>query len=122
MAQVYPRKRYDVVGMLATAALVVIAVIVLGIAAVGLQIWWQSLTQPPSFALIVEKYYVCHERRALHGGIFGKGPRKVMFPEGARPWCWRSEWKEIDKAEFRRLATEWHGVDWTREGDWWSWD
>lgn len=103
-----------------TLVLVVVAVIVLAIAALVAGIWGQSLRQPPAFALIVEKYYACPQRKALHGGIFGKGPTKILFPEGERQWCWRGEWKEIDRAEFRRLATQWHGVDWSREGEWWN--
>ncbi len=105
---------------LVTVVLVVIAGIVLAVAALLACIRAQSLRQPPAFAMIVEKYYACPERRALHGGIFGKGPTKILFPEGERQWCWRSEWKEVDQAEFRRLATQWHGVDWSREGEWWN--
>ncbi len=105
---------------LVTVVLVVIAVIVLAVAALVAGIWGQSLRQPPAFGLIVEKYYACPERKALHGGIFGKGPTRILFPEGERQWCWRGEWKEIDRAEFRRLATQWHGVDWSREGEWWN--
>lgn len=107
---------------IATAALVVFAAVVLAVAGVLAHVWMQSLRQPPAFALIVEKYYACPERKALHGGIFGKGPTRILFPEGERQWCWRSEWQEIDRAEFKRLATLWHGVDWSRECEWWNAD
>lgn len=105
-----------------TVVLVLAGLAVLAVAALAFSVWGQSLRQPPAFALIVEKYYACPERRALHGGIFGKGPTKILFPQGERQWCWRSEWQEIDRAEFRRLATDWHGVDWSREGQWWNRD
>ncbi|WP_374012510.1 hypothetical protein [Pseudoxanthomonas koreensis] len=100
--------------------LAVIAVVAVAIAGLFANVWWQARKQPPAFALIVEKYYACPDQRALHGGIFGKGPTKVLFPAGARQWCWRDEWKEIDRAEFRRLASQWHGVDWSQEGEWWT--
>lgn len=103
-----------------TVVLVVIGVVVLALAALFASVWRQSLRQPPAFAMIVEKYYACPERKALHGGIFGKGPTRILFRERGRQWCWRSEWKEIDRVEFRRLATQWHGVDWSREGEWWN--
>lgn len=110
----------SLVQTLVTITIVVVAIVVLAIAALLASVWAQSLRQPPAFAMIIEKYYACPERKALHGGIFGKGPTRILFAEGERQWCWRGEWREIDRAEFRRLATQWHGVDWSREGDWWN--
>lgn len=108
--------------VLVTASLVIVALIFIVLAVLLGGAWWLSLKQPPAFALITEKYYVCPQHRALHGGIFGKGPTKIFFPDQARQWCWRSEWQEIGKSEFRSLATQWYNVDWKNEGDWWQYD
>ena len=84
-----------------------------------LYLGWGALKQPPAHGLIIEKYYVCPSKKALHGGIFGKGPSKQFFASGRPAWCWRWEWKEIERAEFLRLASKWYAVDWDAEGEWW---
>lgn len=99
--------------------LVTTAVIVIAIFALLAIAWWVSLRQPPGYALIVEKYHVCTKQKALHGGIFGKGPTKRFFPEKSRKWCWRWEWSEVSADEFKYLASKWYGVDWSKEADWW---
>lgn len=81
---------------------------------------WQARKQPPFHGIIAEKYYVCHEHKNLNGGIFGKGPTRVFSGKGQRSWCWREEWKEIDRDTFKRLATEWYGIDWSTETPFWS--
>lgn len=102
------------------AFLLVVALVLALVAMVVLALFlWSSLKQPPAHALIVEKYYVCQTHQALHGGIFGKGPTKRFFPPDGRQWCWRWEWKEIGKEEFKLLASKWYGADWNKEGDWW---
>ena len=85
-------------------------------------IWWQSLKQPPAFGLIVEKYYVCKEHRILEGGIFGKGPTRKFSKTNGKSWCSRNEWEEIDRKTFKKLATEWYGVDWSDEIPYWQRD
>lgn len=108
--------------MIKTAFLVIagiFAIILLLAILVFAYVWWGSLKKPPAYALIVEKYYVCREQQALYGGIFGKGPTKQFFNSAARQWCWRWEWQEIDKQEFKTLATQWYGVDWNTESIWW---
>lgn len=79
-----------------------------------------SVRQPPAYAMIVEKYYVCYEYRILHGGIFGKGPTRKFA--GEKTWCWRKHWQEIDKHTFKQLAVQWYGVNWETRGDWWQID
>lgn len=109
--------------MLKTVAMIALAIAALAILGVAVLIagtWWLGRKQPPAHALIVEKYYACPHRRALHGGIFGKGPSKVLFPPDAPQWCWRDDWQEVSREEFKRLATQWHGVDWSSEGEWWA--
>lgn len=101
-------------GVLGLAAFVVVAITIL-----LLYVGWGALRQPPAYALTIEKYYVCSQKNALHDGIFGKGPSKQYFKPDQPSWCWRWEWKEIERAEFMRLASEWYAVDWSEEGDWW---
>lgn|SRR5690606_12619685 len=102
-----------------TVMLVAILVTVILLAAFIAKAWWVSLKQPPAYVTISVKYYVCRNKKALHGGIFGKGPTKRLFPENARQWCWRWEWEEIGAEQFKRLATEWYGINWSEEPDWW---
>lgn|SRR5690554_6845927 len=104
---------------LGTIVLIVVAVIIITAAILIFTVWWVSLRQPPAYALIIEKYYVCPNHKALYGGIFGKGPTKRFFPDKSRQWCWRWEWNEVSAAEFKSLATQWYGVDWSSEADWW---
>ncbi len=82
-------------------------------------IWWGSLKQPPAYALIIEKYYVCRKHKMLYGGIFGKGPTRKYSKNGGKTWCWRSEWEEIDRKTFKKLATEWYGINWAEETPYW---
>ncbi len=72
----------------------------------------------PSHAAIDHKYFKCDKSRNLEGGIYGKGPFKSFGPGKAD--CATSEWVEIDKAEFKRLATSWYGVDWSKEIPFWQ--
>lgn len=105
---------------LLAAVLIGVSGLVIAAAVLFGMLWWQSLRQPPAFALITEKYYVCRDHHALHGGIFGKGPTKRFFPPMSRQWCWRWEWEEVGRDEFKQLATAWHRVDWSHEGHWWE--
>lgn len=100
-------------------AVVIAVVIAVMITVLLALLWWTSLKQPPAHALIIEKYYVCQTHKGLHGGIFGKGPTKKFFPSSAREWCWRWEWEEVTAEEFKKLASEWYGVNWSEESDWW---
>ncbi|HED35086.1 MAG TPA: hypothetical protein ENJ08_12885 [Gammaproteobacteria bacterium] len=85
-------------------------------------IWFTALKQPPSYGLIVEKYYVCREYKILYGGIFGKGPTRKFSNKSAKSWCWRSEWEEIDRKMFKKLAIEWYGIKWEEEAAYWQRD
>ena len=81
---------------------------------------YQSRKHPPAYGLIVEKYYVCEAHKNLEGGIFGKGPIMKFTGKGKRNWCWREEWKEIDRKEFKILASEWYGKNWSEDIDFWQ--
>jgi hypothetical protein len=72
----------------------------------------------PTHAAVEQKYSKCEKSSNLEGGIYGKGPFKRFGPEKAA--CSKAEWVEIDKAEFKRLATAWHGVDWSKEIPFWA--
>lgn len=99
---------------------IIVVVIILIITAIFTIFLLQARKQPPAYGLIIQKYYACHEHKNLEGGIFGKGPLKRLNGKGKRPWCWRSEWKEIDRATFMRLATKWYGIDWSNEIEFWK--
>jgi hypothetical protein len=58
------------------------------------------------------------ESKNLEGGIYGKGPFKKFGLSSSS--CWRSEWVEITREEFKKLATEWYGYDWSNEIPYWS--
>ncbi|PKM43061.1 MAG: hypothetical protein CVV05_16070 [Gammaproteobacteria bacterium HGW-Gammaproteobacteria-1] len=101
--------------MLISAVILIVVIAMIGFSILLALVWWNSLRNPPAYALIVEKFYVCRSHKALHGGIFGKGSTKMYFASGAQQWCWRWEWEEINLGEFRRLASDWYGVDWEEE-------
>lgn len=100
----------------------ILLIIVLGIALVIIMFWRQARKQPPAYGLIVEKYYVCPVQQNLYGGIFGKGPTQEFHGKNTRAWCWKHEWKEIDRKTFKQLATEWYGKDWSQDIPFWQED
>lgn len=77
-----------------------------------------ACSNAPSHTAIDHKYSKCEKSLNLEGGIYGKGPFKRFGPDKAA--CATSEWVEIDKAEFKRLATTWYGVDWSKEIPFWQ--
>ena len=58
----------------------------------------------PSHYMIGRQYFKCEANRRLEGGIYGKGPMKRFGPYYCRGWV------EIEEAEFKLLAMQWHGV------------
>ena len=54
--------------------------------------------------MIGRQYFKCEANRRLEGGIYGKGPLNEFGPYYCRGWV------EIDEAEFKLLAMQWHGV------------
>lgn len=75
------------------------------------------LRAPPN-QTIEQKYFKCEESKNLRGGNFGVGPTKRFGPTEAA--CTEAEWVEVDKAEFKRLATSWYEVDWSKEIPFWQ--
>lgn len=74
--------------------------------------------EPPPHKMIELAYFKCEASRNIEGGIYGKGPFKRFGPE--RSACSSSEWAPIKHEEFKRLATEWYGYDWSNEIPWWN--
>jgi len=74
--------------------------------------------RPPAYGSIVEAFYVCEEKKLLVGGVWGKGPiRKFGLEDDS---CWRNEWKELNRNEFKELATKWYGKNWANETPYWT--
>lgn len=73
----------------------------------------------PPHLMVEESYFKCNTSKSLVGGIWGKGPFKRIGPP---PQCARDEWVQIDRREFKALATSWHGVDWSKEISFWQVD
>ena len=91
------------------------AMILVGI----LEVCFMGTHRDPPHRMVEQSYFKCEASRSLVGGIWGKGPFKRMGPESA---CRKSDWVKIEKKAFRELATEWHGVDWSKEIPFWSRD
>ncbi len=72
----------------------------------------------PEHKKIDMKFFKCEKSRSLRGGIYGKGPFKKFGPKESN--CNKREWTEIDKNEFKKLATTWYGYDWSKEIPFWQ--
>jgi len=71
----------------------------------------------PDHKMIDYRFFKCEKTRDLRGGIYGKGPFKRFGPEESK--CKKTEWVEINREEFKSLATEWYGYDWSQEIPFW---
>lgn len=71
----------------------------------------------PSHVLMDHKYWACEESKSLEGGIYGKGPFKRFGPPGA---CAEDKWQAVSQKDFKRLAVEWYGFDWSEEIPFWQ--
>lgn len=74
--------------------------------------------EPPPHKMIDVGYFKCEPSRSLEGGIYGKGPFKRFGPEKSS--CSASEWIPVTQEEFKRVATEWYGYDWSKEIPFWN--
>ena len=72
----------------------------------------------PPHGMIDKSYWRCEKCGSLQGGIWGKGPTK-FFDGPNRRWCVH-RWEEISRDEFKRLASEQYGEDWSQESDRWQ--
>ena len=63
-------------------------------------------------------FYKCVASRSLEGGIYKKGPFRRFGRDP--PTCSTTQWERIERDEFKRLATEWHGKQWEAEILFWS--
>ena len=73
--------------------------------------------QAPPHTAIERAYFKCDASRSLEGGIYGKGPFKRFGPKESA--CSSKEWVPIAHTEFKRLATEWYGHNWSNEIPFW---
>lgn len=68
--------------------------------------------------MIEMAFFKCEKCRSLEGGIYGKGPFKSLRSPDAKACV--HDWQPIDMVEFKKLGTEWRGVDWTKEIPFWN--
>lgn len=82
--------------------------------------------QPPSHKKVEHAFFKCEASHNIEGGLYGgpfsygEAPFKHFGPKKSA--CSSSEWVAIKFEEFKRLATEWHGYDWSKEGPYWNFD
>lgn len=69
--------------------------------------------EAPSHKMIEQAFSKCEASRSLEGGIYGKGPFKRFGPKESL--CSENEWIRITQKEFKRLAIQWHGYDWSND-------
>ena len=67
----------------------------------------------PPHIMIEEAYFSCSASRSLQGGIFGKGPLRKFGPEPGD--CSAKQWQRITRTQFKALAEQWYGVDWSAD-------
>lgn len=68
--------------------------------------------------MIEMAFFKCEKCQSLEGGIYGKGPFKSMHSLDAKSCV--HNWQIVNMVEFKRLGTEWRGVDWTKETPFWN--
>ncbi len=76
-----------------------------------------SRGEEPDHEMIDYKFFKCEKSRDLRGGIYGKGPFKRFGPDKSK--CKKTEWLEINREEFKSLATKWYNYDWSQEIPFW---
>jgi hypothetical protein len=70
--------------------------------------------QPPERdGFVVHAYHYCPRCDSLQGGVYEKGPFK-SFPGPNKSQC-EHQWQDVPRERFTELATELHGIDWSRE-------
>lgn len=70
--------------------------------------------QPPERdGFVVHAYHYCPRCDSLQGGVYEKGPLK-SFPGPNKSQC-EHQWQEVPREQFKELATDLHGFDWSRE-------
>ena len=74
--------------------------------------------RPPEHKMIEMAFFKCEKCHSLEGGIYGKGPIKSLHSPEAKACV--HDWRPIARVEFKKLGTEWKGVDWTKEIPFWN--
>jgi hypothetical protein len=77
---------------------------------------WTDRT--PKHMMVEMAFFKCEKCHSLEGGVYGKGPTKFLHSPEAKNCV--HNWQRISKEEFKRLATEWQGIDWQCEIPFWS--
>ena len=80
--------------------------------------WLLIYNRPPPHMAIEQAYFHCDKCDSLQGGVFGKGPTMRLHTMN-RLWCIHN-WRRIDRARFKTLATENHGIDWSQQISFWT--
>jgi len=74
--------------------------------------------RPPEHMMIEMAFFKCEKCRSLEGGIYGKDlVRSLHTPQAKR--CVH-DWQRVSRDEFKTLATEWQGVNWSADIPFWS--
>jgi hypothetical protein len=71
----------------------------------------------PPHQAIEQAYFKCDASKSLEGGIYNKGPFMRFGPHPAS--CSSPEWTRVTQPEFKALATQWYGKDWSQEIPFW---
>ena len=99
--------------------LVLVAVpLLLTVGAVVLNLRMDNGPYAGQFQPITVAYHECGKCGSLDGGLYGKGPTEHFRTDPGR-WCVH-DWRPIGRGEFKRLATERFGRDWSGEPSFWS--
>lgn len=77
-----------------------------------------ACSSEPKHDLIDGAYFKCESSRSLEGGIYGKGPLLRFGPQPSS--CSSAQWVRITRGEFKVLATQWYGKDWSQEIPFWK--
>lgn len=73
---------------------------------------------PPKHAMIEQAYFKCEKCDSIQGGIYGKGPVKLLDSDKAQT-CFH-KWQRIDRTEFKKLGIDWFNINWEQEGFNWA--
>ena len=79
---------------------------------------FSKYNRPPEHKMIEMAFFKCEKCQSIEGGIYGKGPFKSLHSEKAEHCI--HNWIRIEKEEFKKLGTEWKGVDWSGETPFWT--
>jgi hypothetical protein len=62
-------------------------------------------------------YFVCGQCGSLDGGLYAQGPTKQLRTDAGQTCI--HDWYPVSRNEFRELAVERFGIDWSQEAPRW---